>query len=205
MKTGTPSPSEAHRFLVHIPAEPPRRLTPRVWLAWLVHSVWTRGLLYLSILPVFLAIVNSEFLLRALRDDRSLGQLLVGALLLCPAVALVGALIEGIHFARLVIGGTCVVTRVRAVSAESASASLHLYGTVGPSSTVTDTRFEYQGGRDGVNIQGAWSGRIRHMRHPVEGQAFPVLFDRAHPERRLVLWAYGLTTNLGDPARTHPR
>jgi hypothetical protein len=109
-----------------------------------------------------------------------------------PALLLVGAGLEAIRFAVLVTRGRLAITHARNVRAKRVMPAL-AYGT------YTDVEFEYQGGGDGVNLQGRWGGRIRYGRQPAEGQAMPVLFDADHPGRRLLLWAYGLTTRLGEP------
>jgi hypothetical protein len=164
---------ERHHFLVPIPAEPPRPLTARVWLAWLVHSTWTRATLYAALLPIYMVVFARDGLVHALRDDRSLVQAVMAAICLGPAVPLVVALAESVSFARLVSAGTCVITRVRGVQAETVRAR---------QASLTYARFEYQGARDGVNLQGGWSGRIRFQRQPLDGH-----------------WQFGLTTSLDDP------
>jgi hypothetical protein len=189
-----------HRFLVHIPPEPPRRLRLSIWLAWLVHSYRMRLTFYLSLMPAFLLVVAPDALWQAIRHPGSLKHVIVNAMMLAPIVVWVGAMREVMSFARLVSRGTRVVTHTHAVRAETGRASGFSGGVRVWSFPVTDVAFEYQGARDGVNIQGVWRGRIRFLGEPAEGQPMPVFFDPARPDRHLVLWAYGLTTSVGDPA-----
>ena len=206
MTRATPLGQEWHRFLVHIPPEPPRRLTPAVWLAWLVHSYRTRITFYLSLMPAFLLVVAREALWRAIRNPGSAGDAVLIVMALAPMAAVVWVTFEAVSYAALVSRGTRVITHAHAVRAETGRASGYSRGIRVWSFPVTDVRFEYQGARDGVNIQGGWDGRIRFQGQPVEGQAMPVLFDAARPARRLVLWAYGLTTGLeAPPDRGAPR
>ena len=184
-----------HDFLVPIPAEPPRPLTPRVWLAWLIHSEWTRMTLALSLLPAFVAIFYRDAVIPVLRNDHTFEGTLMALLFIAPVGTTFGAIVESFSFAGLVSRGVRVVTHARGVQAETALAGTQRSGRF----LATDTEFEYQGGRDGVNIQGKWDGRIRFMRQPSEGQAMPVLFDPRDPSQRLVLWQYGLTTSLAEP------
>jgi hypothetical protein len=188
-------PIERHDFLVPIPAEPPRPLTARVWLAWLVHSEWTRATLYLAILPAFLGTFYRETVVRTLREDQTFGQVFMALLFIAPVATTLGAIVQSFTFASLVSRGVRVIAHARGVRAETALAGTQKGGRF----LVTDTGFEYQGGRDGVNIQGKWDGRIRYMRQPAEGQAMPILFDSKDPSRRLLLWQFGLTTSLADP------
>jgi hypothetical protein len=193
-----PYPQEWHRFLVRIPPEPPRPLTARVWLAWLVHSYRTRFAFYFALMPAFLLVIARDAMERAIRHPASALDVILLLMMLGPIAACVAAGIEAVRFARLVRGGTSVITRTHQVQAEAGRAGAHYGGGRFWSFPVTDVVFEYQGARDGVNIQGVWKGRIRYRREPAERQTMPVLFDPARPERRLVLWAYGLTIPMGD-------
>jgi len=183
-------PIEWHRFRVGIPPEPPRPLGLRVGLAWLVHSKWTRVTFYFSLLPGYMLLFVRDDLLRELRHDGSDSQWVFILLLLTPVVLSGIAAREGFGFARLVAGGVVAFTRVRGVRARTAWPH-------GRSGVHTDVAFEYQGGRDGVDFQGSWSGRIRYWHQPAGGQLMPVLFDPEHPSRRVLLWAYGVTTTGG--------